>query len=326
VRTERRAQAEREAFENFFRSWYETGDNLDLAAYLAPIDPNARLEDAVTGDITFTGLAQGGPDCAIDGAADFAGANALLFGKVGTPGRLWKYKHSVGSLDHGGVGEIAILAGTFYNGPQDLAAFEVLRDGVIVRRNDYHDTAQLTPADIAILHPNGVPRQSCSPSVIPGYAATASVEMREFTELLVATMKSGNVARTADLFTADALLIHRLAHQPGTPYGLYDQGNQIRGRDAIARFYEAVLPLLPDGPAVSVLDVTGGAIGGGFEWKAEGIYARQGLARDGINGVTSISLFGDRIWRMSVMFDQLQMTPQQRAAVGGALTEFFALS
>jgi hypothetical protein len=79
--------------------------------------------------------------------------------------------------------------------------------------------------------------------------------------------------------------------------------------------FDAGLPLFPDAKGSTVLHVVGGKPGGGYEWKSGGIYAKQGLTRSGIRGATSITLWGDRITRMSVKFDTIQMTKDQREAL-----------
>ena len=96
---------------------------------------------------------------------------------------------------------------------------------------------------------------------------------------------------------------------------MFNRGTQLRGKAAIERFLTAALPLLPDGASSTIVNVVGGRTGGGIEWKAGGRYARQGLARDGIRGVTALDLFDGRVQRMSVKFDTMQMTDEQRAAI-----------
>src|SRR5205085_1834920 len=117
--------------------------------------------------------------------------------------------------------------------------------------------------------------------------------------------------------TDDALFIHPSLHRGPAGYELFNRGTQLRGKAAIERFLKRGLPLLPDAAGSTLVNVVGGRTGGGIEWKAGGRYARQGLARDGIRGVTALDVVEGRVQRMSVKFDTMQMTEDQRAAITG---------
>lgn len=316
----RRHQIEREEVEEFFRTWYTAADNLDLGTFMASFSPNILNQDAIIGDISFNGFSVNGPNCGIEGETNVRAAFGQLFQFVRTPGRLFKFNYATGSLKYGATVGFVDLPGTFYYSGVDLIGYHVIRDGKIVRRNDYYDTAQMTAADIARIHPNGMPRLSCVASTLPGDTSHASREMYEFTLAFHNALSSGDTDRVIRFFTDEAVLIHPLLHQGSGGYGLFNRGIQIRGRKALALFFKAVLPVLPDGAQSTITHIIGGSTGGGYEWHSAGIYAQQGIGRNGILGVTSISLFENRIDRMSVKFDTVQMTSQQRAVVRRALT------
>ena len=65
----------------------------------------------------------------------------------------------------------------------------------------------------------------------------------------------------------------------------------------------------------------GGRAGGGFGWKAGGIYAKTGIDRTGLAGCTALDLFKGRIYRMSVKFDTFQMRTAQYEDIRIALAD-----
>lgn len=315
-----RHQAEQEEAENFCRSLFLAMDDLDVEGFLGFFSDENYQQDIILGD--FSDLLGGTfAHCSLYPKSEFRSVVSALFARIGRPGRLMKFIHSTGSIKYGVAVDLHTMPNSFFMGGVDLVSYIDIRDGKIVRRNDYYDTAELTPADIAFVHPGGVPRQSCLAGPLPGDIGHASSEMWNFTHALHGALSSGHVGRVLQFFDEDALLIHPLLYRGSGGYGPFNRGIQIRGRKAIARFFQAVLPLLPDGKDSSLIHLIGGATGGGYEWKSGGIYSQQGIARNGIPGVTAIDLYGDRVQRMSVKFDTLQMLPEQRDAVRRALAD-----
>jgi len=237
-----------------------------------------------------------------------------MFKRIAVPGRLCRFVHATGDMRYGLVAECANLPGGVFNDGCDLMAVMELKDGRISRNTDYWDSRQLG-AGASAVHPNGTPRQrdACIPSVIPGDPSHASREMLDFARSFHEAQAAGRLARVMRFFTEDALFIHPLLHRGPSGYELFNRGTQLRGKAAIERFLKGAQPFLPDAVNSTIVNVVGGKTGGGIEWKAGGIYARQGLARDGIRGVTAFDLFGGLVQRMSVKFDTLQMTADQRA-------------
>jgi len=295
-------------------SLYVALDRLDETSFLSHFADDVVSEDAVVGDLSvFPGGFSG---CEITGMTDFRTLTTAIQEHVGTPGSFVKHLSTVGSAKIGSISELTYLPKTFYGSGFDNLTVNDRIDGKIVRRIDYYDTAQLTPQDVAFLHPGGVPRQSCTPSVEPDGRQHATPDLLRFVSRFNRALSSGSTERIASFFTEDVLLIHpllRLRRNVGG-FGLFNQGNRLRGRRAVEHFLRALLPVLPDGTA-EVRHVLGNSTGGGYEWRATGAYAHQGLSRDGILGVTSLSLFGEQIQKISVLFDTLQMTADQRQNV-----------
>jgi len=323
-------EADREALHAFFWPIYAAADQLDLDGWMSqfPANPEPFIlsQNAPIGDVSFNGISVNGPDCGIEGTADIRSAFGALFKFVGAtkgPGQLFKLSHASGNLNYGAAIDYVDLPKTFYVNGVDVLSYNVFHHGKIVRRIDYYDTAQLSAADLARLHPGGTPRQSCVPDPTSLTASAASPEMLAFTRAFHRALRSGRHELVAQFFTHDALLIHPLLNRESGPYGLFNQGIQIRGAHTIGRFFKAVLQTLPDGIHAVTTDVTGGRTGGGYEWVAKGIYAGQGIGRNGLLGMTSISLFGNRISRMSVKFDTMQMTTEQRQTLRDALERDF---
>jgi hypothetical protein len=303
-----RVQTEREKFENLCRDVLEAYDSLDLETYLPFLHEDVYQQDATLGV------------CSLHPRSALRDELTPWFERFRvTAGGLTKFMHAYGSVKYGGVAEAKALANTFFRGGMDLLAYFEVKDGKFIRRNDYWDSSQLTPEDIASLHPGGVPRLSCEPAPVFGEVANASDEMVDFTRALHRALSAGDVGRVLQFFDESALLIHPLLHRGRGTYGPFNRGIKIQGRRAIGRFFRAVLPVLPDGKDSSLVHITGAAMGGAYEWKAAGIYSRQGIARTGIVGATAIDLFAGKIQRMSVKFDTLHMTPEQRAAIRRAL-------
>jgi hypothetical protein len=129
-------------------------------------------------------------------------------------------------------------------------------------------------------------------------------------------LSAGRQRQLMKFFTEDALFIHPLLHRgPAAGYELFNRGTQLRSKARIEQFLSRAWTLLPDAANSTIVNIVGGRTGGGIEWKAGGSYARQGLTRDGIRGVTAFDLFNGRVQRMSVKFDTMQMTDRQRAAI-----------
>jgi hypothetical protein len=191
-----------------------------------------------------------------------------------------------------------------------------LTDGHISSNTDYWDSRQLG-AGASAVHPNGTPREShgCIPSAMSRAMSHASREMLEFARTFHDMLTAGRTRQLMKVFAGDALFVHPLLHRGRGGYGLFNRGTQLRGTAAIESFLSGAGRLLPDAANSTIVNVVGGRAGGGVEWKAGGIYARQGLARDGIRGVTAFDLFNGRVQRMSVKFDTMQMTDEQRTKV-----------
>jgi hypothetical protein len=299
-------QDEREEVESFARALYDAKDRLDAAKFASYFAAPHDYLDAVSGLCEVKESPQA--------VADRYGNG--MFKRIGVAGRLCRFTHASGDLRYGVVAECANLPGGVFAGGCDLMAVMELTDGRISKNRDYWDSRQLG-AGAAGVHPNGAPRESrgCSPNVLPGDTPHASPEMLDFARRFHDALATGRPNRLMQFFTEDALFIHPLLHRGQAGYELFNRGTQLRGAAAIKLFFSAARPLLPDAANSTIVNVVGGRTGGGIEWKAGGIYARQGLTRDGIRGVTAFDLFTGRVQRMSVKFDTMQMTDEQRAKV-----------
>lgn len=328
-------QMQREKTWAFFRSFYGDKDSGDVAGFLSHFLKSGQdvYQDAVL-NISFQGY---------DGIAEvFPGFINTVSAKLGT-GRFSKVFHVTGDMRYGAVAEYVDLKNTFYstNGITIQTVFD-LDGGLIVRDTDYWDSGELGISDIVgppitdgvalpfgAVHPNGMLRSGPSPappgSIELATGATgrpsASAEMIEVASQLHDALRSGSPRDVADLFTEDACYVNPLIHQGAVLYGNYDQTIQIRGRSLIARLFGATLDSLPDCRSSQLIHVVGGPAGGGFEWKAGGVYANTGIDRTGLVGCTAIDLFDKRIQRMSVKFDTLQMGSEQYNSIKAALLE-----
>jgi hypothetical protein len=222
------------------------------------------------------------------------------------------------------------MSRSFANTAYDALTILDMRGEQILRNTDYWDSAQLSEADLfgpasttgvafpaVPVHPDGPlnPRSAPEFSVEASDSSHDSPEFMEFVTRFHKEMTGGNFEGAAKFFTDDALWIHPLLHRGGYGYGPFNETIQIRGADNILRMLKAALRVLPDGSRSQLLHVAGGAAGGGFEWRADGAYANKGLDRKGIRGATSIELFRNRIRRLSVKFDTMQMTGPVRDSV-----------
>lgn len=315
-----RVEAQREEFEILCRAVLEAYDSLDLQTYLSFLTDDVSQQDATIGDLDAFAGNPPSARCSVFPRSQLEQVLTPFFERFRiTAGGLSKFMYASGSAQYGGAAETKVLANTYFRGGLDELAYFEIKNGKFSRRNDYWDSAQLTPEDIAFLHPGGVPRLSCEPGPVAGEVANAATEMVDFARALHRALSAGDVGRVLQFFDDSAQLLHPLLHTgPGT-YGPFNRGIKVQGLRAIGRFFRAVLPVLPDGKSSTLVHITGGASGGAFEWKAAGIYSSQGLSRTGIAGATAIDLFGSKIQRMSVKFDTLQMTPQQRGAIARAL-------
>ncbi len=303
----------REEVEVFCRSLYDAKDGLDAPRFASHFaDPHIYQDAALSGHCGALATPPALQERYASG----------VFKRVGAPGKLCRFLHATGDMKYGAMVEVANLPGTFFDAPLgfDMIVVLELKDGRICRNTDYWDSQQLGAA-LLPLHPDGKPRERpvCTPNTIPGDTPHASKEMLEFAHSFHDALASGRSDRVLKFFADDALFIHPLLHSGPPGYGIYHRGIQVRGKDGIERVMKAAIAVMPDGTDSTLMNVIGGATGGGFEWKAGGSYARQGLMRDGIRGATALDIFGGRIQRMSVMFDVMQMTPDQRAAVGERL-------
>jgi len=311
-------EAEREAFELYTRRFFQAYDSFDLDTFISFFADNAFQQDASLGDLSEFGGPSGG--CSIHPKVPLQQVFEALFAQFkATAGSISKFIHASGSARYGGGIDVKAMPKTFFTGGFDLISYLDIRNGKIFRRDDHWDTAQVTPQDIALIHPNGVPRFSCEALPEPGDIANASPDFYQFVRGLNRAQSSGRVDDLVRLFADDALLIHPLLSKTDGAYGPFNTGIQIRGRRAVARFFKATLEALPDGLGSSLIHVVGGSVGGAFEWRSGGITAHQGIARNGLLGVTAIDLYGGLIKRISVKFDTLQMTAQQRAAIRSSL-------
>jgi len=314
----------RQQVEAFVRADIRAKNNLDLSQFLSNFDSNIVYQDGTLG-VTLTGLEM------------VAGLFTGLFAAVGTPGRLSEFTYATGDVALGASPEYVDLAKSFANSAYDDLTILDMTAGKVVRNTDYWDSAQLSEADIfgpassagiafqgaLPVHPGGpLSPRSESFTVQAATGTHASPEVLDLVTRFHAELSSGNFAGAAAFFTDDALLIHPLLHQGGYGYGPFDETIQIRGVDNIFKMLKAALRVLPDGANSQLVHVVGGDAGGGFEWRAGGVYANKGLDRNGICGATSIDLFRGRIQRLSVKFDTIQMTGPVRDSVrkilGGA--------
>jgi len=306
-------QAEREAFELHGRAFFQAYDSFDLDTFMSFFADNAFQQDVTLGDLSDFGGPPG--SCSIHPKVPLRQVFAALFERFKPTGGVAKFTHASGSVHFGGGVEVKALAGNFFIGGWDTLSYIDLRGGKIFRRNDHWDTAQVTPQDIAVIHPKGVPRFSCEALPEPGDIANASPEFYAFVRHMSRALSAGAVDSLVQLFADDVMLIHPLLTMVDGAYGPFNAGIQVQGRKGAARFFKALTEILPDAQDSSLVHVVGSSVGGAFEWRSGGVTARQGIARNGILGVTAIDLFGGKIRRISVKFDTLQMTRAQRASV-----------
>jgi ketosteroid isomerase-like protein len=321
-------QAQREEVEAFFRSYYDARDMLDIDRFMTHWADNAISEDVV--------FSANGPCATPQPKAAIRAGNMRLFGALKTPGRLAKFIHAVGDMKYGVVAEFMLVGGSFFKNPIDLMNVFNLEGGLISYKPDYWDSGQLPSEELfkggpatkegvanpsAPVHADGVLRQGKCTDNYAWDTRHASPEMLAFVTKFHAALSSGNVGRVTRFFTEDAIYINPVLHlhQGESGYAPYNRSIQVRGQKAISRLFEAVLPLLPDTKDSSLIHVVGGSTGGGYEWKSGGIYGKQGLTQSGIRGAAAIDLFADRITRLSVKFDTIQMTQDQRDAIRQAL-------
>jgi hypothetical protein len=317
----------------FFRSFYGDKDNVDIQGFLSHFVKSGQTtyEDAVLG-FGLTGYNAIAPTF-----AGFFNSIATTLGK----GSFSKVFRVVGDMRYGAVAEYVDLKNTFFstNGITIQAVFDI-DNGLVARDTDYWDSRELGMSDIVgpantsgvaiplgAVHVGGVPRTAASP-VPPGPVQLAvgvtgrpsvSAEMLSFVQAFHDTLRQGTPHEISGFFTEDALYVNPVIHQGGVGYGNFDRGIQIRGRTLIAKFFESALQNLPDCRNSTLIHVVGGAPGGGFEWKAGGIYSKTGLDRTGLVGCTALDLFGNRIQRMSVKFDTFQMSAQSYDNIRRAL-------
>jgi hypothetical protein len=333
-------QSRREAAEAFLRSYYASKDGLDIdSLVLHWAETGIRFEDHVLG-----------VDC-----APLTDRNGIrlsfggLFTAVGTPGRFSKFFHATGDLNYGVISEFVDVPGTFFARGFDLMTVNVLTGGLISHYIDHWDSWQLAENDItgsgdttttpdpfsptgpknsvpvalqlAPVHANGVPRFStpCSPP-IPS-PNSASAELVQYVNRLHDALSKGDSGAVAALFTENCLFIHPLLHRGLPGYGTFCGGIQVRGRNAVASILKSAVHLLPDGENSILERVIGSLAGGGYQWRSGGIYASQGLTRQGILGATALDFSGNQISRMSVKFDTFHLTQDQRSAIQDALDQ-----
>lgn len=332
-------QDTREAAEAFMRSYYASKDGVDIDSFVLHWAPTGiRNEDDVLG-----------VNC---GALGDRNSIRAMFGgwftRIGTPGRFSKFNHATGDLKYGIISEFVNVPGTFFARGFDLMTVNVLTNGLISRYIDHWDSWQLAQQDItgsgdptttpdpfsptgpknsvpvasqlAPVHANGEPRISapCSPPIpTPN---SASPDLVAYVSNLHDALSSGNSGKVSAMFTDDFLFIHPLLHKGPPGYGTFNRGIQVRGRDAVKSILSSAISLLPDGKD-SVLDrVIGSMAGGGYQWRSGGMYANQGLTRQGMFGATALDFSGNQISRMSVKFDTFYLTQSQRNAIQSALS------
>jgi hypothetical protein len=312
----------RQQTEAYIRSYYRAKNNLNLNEFVSSFDNDIVYQDAVLG-------------IAIPGLKNISQLFDGLFKAIATPGRLSEFTYATGDVKLGAAAEYVDLEKTFANTAYDSVTILDMRDAKILRNTDYWDSAQLSETDIfgpanqtgiafpvVPVHPDGpLNPRSAADFAVDASGTHASPELLELVTCFHRELSSGNFASAAKFFTDDALFIHPLLHRGGYGYGPFNETIQIRGADNIHRMLKAALRELPDGAASKLLRVVGGAAGGGFEWRAGGIYANKGLDRKGIRGATSISLYRNRIQRMSVKFDTIQMTGPVRDSVRQILAD-----
>ena len=328
-------QVQREQVWAFFRSFYGDKDNVDVPGFLAHFAQSSqdKYQDAVL-NITFTGYDEI--------ASNFTSFLNTLGGKLGQ-GQFSKIFRATGDMRYGAIAEYVDLKNTFYgtNGITIQTVFD-LDGGLIARDTDYWDSRELGESDIigpadttgvalplGAVHPGGVPL-SGPPPVPPGNVElttgvtgrpSASDEMIALAKEFHDALSRGSVRDIADFFTEDALYVNPLIHQGPVNYGNFDQGIQIRGRSLIVDLLKATVDALPDCRRSSLVHIVGGPAGGGFEWKAGGVYAKTGIDRTGLVGCTALDLFRGRIYRMSVKFDTFQMSTTQYEDIRTALAD-----
>jgi hypothetical protein len=328
-------QVQREQVWAFFRSFYSDKDNVNAPGFLSHFAQSSQdvYQDAVL-DATFIGY------------DEIASSFTSILNTVGSlvgKGQFSKIFRATGDMRYGAIAEYVDLKDTFYatNGITIQTVFDLDR-GLIARDTDYWDSRELGESDIVgpadttdvavplgAVHPGAVPR-SGPPPAPPGNVQlttgvtgppSASDEMIEFAKEFHDALSHGSVHEIADFFTEDALYVNPLIHQGPVGYGNFDQGIQIRGLSLIVELLKATVDALPDCRSSSLVHIVGGPAGGGFEWKAGGIYAKTGIDRTGLVGCTALDLFNGRIYRMSVKFDTFQMSTTQYEDIRTALAD-----
>src|SRR5260370_38427587 len=329
------SQRQREETWAFFRSFYGDKDNVDVPKFLSHF-VNSGLDQYQ--DATL-GFVLAGYDVITANFTGFLNAVASALGK----GQFSKVFRVVGDMRFGAVVEYVDLQNTFYatNGITVQTVFD-LDNGLVARDTDYWDSRELGMSDIVgpavttgvavplgAVHAGGVPRTAASPvppgpmqlAMGPTGRPSASSEMVSFVKMFHEALRQGRPEEVAEFFTEDALYVNPLIHQGAVGYGNFDQSIQIRGRQLIARLLQATSQLLADCKDSKLTHIVGGPAGGGFEWKAGGIYNYTGLDRTGLVGCTALDLFGNRIQRMSVKFDTFQMSAKQYDNIRSALLQ-----
>lgn len=316
-----RTEVQREQAWAFFRSFYQEKDAGNAAAFVSKFANSNRTtyQDAIVG-LNYTGYSAVAValTTVVDAVAAQLGA-----------GRFSKVFRVSGDMRYGAIAEFVDLKGTFWstNGFTVQTVFD-LDEGLVARNTDYWDSREFGESDIVgpavtagvayplgAIHSGGQPRQSAPPAP-PGAVAlatgvtgrpSASPEMLEFAVKFHDALAHGSAEDISAFFTHDATYVNPLIHQGPVLYPNFNRTLQLRGRYLIARLLQETLQLLPDCRGSTITHVVGGASGGGFEWKAGGIYSNTGLDRTGLRGCTALELFENKIQRMSVKFDTFQM-------------------
>ncbi|HLH12890.1 MAG TPA: nuclear transport factor 2 family protein [Methylovirgula sp.] len=331
----RNREAQQKEVELFFRSYYAAKDDLDIAAFAAHWASTGLLVQD-----HMLGVNCGPPG---DNQTVIAGTFGPLFQAVGTPGRFSKFVHATGDLRYGVMSEFVDVPGTFFARGFDLMTANEMQGGLIQRYTDHWDSMQLAQVDLtgagdptttvdllsptgpfvsvpvaaqlAPMHPNG-PRFAAPCAPTKPTKNPASDGLMEFVSKFHGALARGDYNAVLNMMTEDCIFIHPLVFRNSPGYRTFNADTTLKGKDAIAAFLRAVLALLPDGENSYVTRVLGSLIGGGYQSQSGGIYAKEGLTREGIFMATALDFALDgRVCRMSVKFDTYQMTSAQRLAI-----------
>ncbi|KAJ7583805.1 hypothetical protein C8J56DRAFT_951849 [Mycena floridula] len=170
-------------------------------------------------------------------------------------------------------------------GPAEIRLISAVdfRDGKVTRQVDYWDGRQ--NPDIIGRSPDDQYPYNLGLDTVE---QTAAPEMNHTAHQLNAALSAGDAEAAASLFTFDAILVDTTLR------------TRQEGQQAIKRYLQRALALLPYGHGTNLLHVLGSVRGGGYEWQTAGQPAR--------NGITALELdSGGLITQFTTVWDGSRM-------------------